>query len=111
MDEVWQRDECRVRDVLRALNARSLDQRAYTTIMTVMHRLARKGLLRRERRGRYDVFAATLSREAYDDARAEAQVGALISAYGDIALAHFARQIDQLDPGRRQAVRRLARGD
>jgi predicted transcriptional regulator len=73
-----------------------------------MHRLVRKGLLRRERRGRSDLFAAVITRDAYADARAGAEVDALVSAYGDVALAHFAREIGRLDPGRRAQIRRLA---
>jgi predicted transcriptional regulator len=111
MDEVWDRGECSVRDVLDALNAGSDVQRAYTTVMTVMHRLVGKEMLRRERRGRYDVFVPALSREAYGHARAGAEVGALVSSYGDVALAHFARQIGKLDPERREQIRRLARGE
>jgi predicted transcriptional regulator len=111
MDEVWDAGERSVRDVLEALNERSDVQRAYTTVMTVMHRLMGKQLLRRERRGRYDVFMPTLSRAAYEHARAEVEIGELIDAYGDVALAHFAREIGRLDPERREQIRRLARGD
>ena len=111
MDEVWARDVCTVRDVLAALNARSPTARAYTTVMTVMQRLDSKGLLQRERAGRRDVYVATLTRDEYAQARAGAQVGALVDEYGDVALAHFARHMSQLDPERREQIRRLAGGD
>ena len=111
MDEVWARDACTVRDVLDALNARSPTPRAYTTVMTVMQRLDGKGLLQRERDGRRDVYVAALSRDEYAQARAGAQVGALVDEYGDVALAHFARHMSQLDPKRREQIRRLAGGD
>jgi predicted transcriptional regulator len=111
MEELWSRGEGNVREVLEALNAREEMQRAYTTILTVMQRLAAKDMLRRERRGRYDVYVPALSREAYAEARAEAGVGALVSEYGDVALAHFARHMSGLDPRRREQIRRLARGD
>jgi predicted transcriptional regulator len=111
MEEAWQRGECTVRDVMVALNARSEMQRAYTTIMTVMQRLDGKHLLRRERSGRRDVYVPALSREEYAQARARAEVGALVDEYGDVALAHFARHMSKLDPKRREQVRRLARGD
>jgi predicted transcriptional regulator len=112
MEEVWSAsDSLTVRDVLEALNARSATTRAYTTIMTVMQRLDGKGLLRRERAGRSDVYVAVLDREAYAQARAGAQVGALVHEYGDVALAHFARHMSQLDPERRAQIRRLAGGD
>jgi predicted transcriptional regulator len=111
MDEVWTRGPCTVRAVLDALNARSPTPRAYTTVMTVMQRLDGKGLLRRERDGRRDVYAAALGRDEYAQARAGAQVGALVDEYGDVALAHFARHMSQLDPKRREQIRRLAAGD
>jgi predicted transcriptional regulator len=111
MEELWSRGEGNVREVLEALNARDETQRAYTTILTVMQRLAAKDMLVRERRGRLDVYVPVLSREAYAEARAEAGVGALVSEYGDVALAHFARHMSGLDPKRREQIRRLARGD
>jgi predicted transcriptional regulator len=111
MEEVWNGGERTVREVLEALNARSTPQRAYTTILTVMQRLHVKELLERERNGRRDVYLPALSREEYAQARAEAEVGALVAEYGDVALAHFARHMSQLDPKRREQIRRLARRD
>jgi predicted transcriptional regulator len=111
MDEVWNGGERTVREVLEGLNARSAPQRAYTTILTVMQRLHAKNVLRRERDGRRDVYVAALTREQYAQGRAEAEVGALVSEYGDVALAHFARHMAQLDPKRREQIRRLSRGD
>ena len=111
MDEVWSRGDCTVREVLDALNARTPTPRAYTTVMTVMQRLDGKGLLQRERSGRHDVYVAALGREAYAQARAGAQVGALVDEYGDVALAHFARHISRLDPTRMEQIRRLAAGE
>jgi hypothetical protein len=57
------------------------------------------------------VYVAALSRAEYAQARAGAQVGALVDEYGDVALAHFARHMSQLDPKRREQIRRLAGGD
>ena len=111
MEEVWDAGERTVREVLDALNARSTTQRAYTTILTVMQRLHTKELLRRERDGRRDIYVPVLTREQYAQARAEAEVGALVSEYGDVALAHFARHMSQLDAKRRDQIRRLARRD
>jgi predicted transcriptional regulator len=109
MDELWDRGEGSVRDVLDALNSRTKPERAYTTILTVMQRLNGKELLRRERAGRKDRYVPVLSREAYAEARAKVQVGAVVSEYGDVALTHFARLMSELDPKRREQIRRLAR--
>jgi len=109
MEELWARDEATVHEVRDALNVRTDRVRAYTTVMTVMMRLAGKGMLRRRRAGRTDVYAATIGRDAYLEARAEAEVGAVIDEYGDLALVHFARQMERLDPGRRAELRKLGR--
>ncbi len=111
MEELWERDRGTVRDVLEALNARRSPQRAYTTILTVMQRLHGKQLLRREWDDSRHVYVPVLSREAYAQARAEAEVSALVAEYGDVALAHFARAMSRLDPKRRDQIRRLARDE
>lgn len=110
MEEMWREGDATVRDVLAALNARSTKERAYTTILTIMVRLDRKGLLTRRRNGKTDFYAPVMTREDYLEARALAEVTALVSEYGDVALAHFARQMQQLDPKRRAQLQRLARG-
>jgi hypothetical protein len=51
MEEMWRRETATVREVLEVLN-RGRKKRAYTTVMTIMRRLDRKGLLTRERSGR-----------------------------------------------------------
>jgi BlaI family transcriptional regulator, penicillinase repressor len=110
MEEMWRRGEATVRDVQEALNARAEKTRAYTTLLTVMTRLDGKGLLVRRRAGRLDVYAPALSREAYTRARAEAEVAVLLEDFGDLALAHFARHVERLDPDRLEQLRRLAGG-
>jgi predicted transcriptional regulator len=108
MEEVWRRgEEATVRDILEALN-KSRKKRAYTTIMTIMARLDEKGLLRRKKRGKTHVYRAAMSRSEYLEARAQSEVDDLVADYGDLALAHFARQLGTLDPERRDQLRELA---
>jgi len=107
MEEVWKREEATVRDVLEALNA-GRKQRAYTTVMTIMNRLDKKGLLRRRKRGKTHVYRPTMSRVEYQQARAQSGVDELVADYGDLALAHFARRLGTLDPKRRAQLRKLA---
>ena len=111
MEELWRVDEANVRAVLHALNGRGGKQRAYTTVMTIMQRLDTKGLLRRRRAGRTDVYEPCLSREEYLEARAQAEVDAVVEQYGEAAFVHFARQMATLDPKQRQKLTRLARRD
>jgi predicted transcriptional regulator len=108
MDEVWRQGETTVKLVMDALNRKRTPPRAYTTYMTVMRRLNDKGLLDRKRAGRQDSYAPRLTREEYQKLRAGAQVDGLVEEFGDVALAHFARSLQGLDPARRRQLRRLA---
>ncbi len=110
MEQVWRRETATVRDVMDAINESAPKPRAYTTVMTIMDRLHRKGLLnRRSERNTY-IYTARLSRTEYAHVRAETEVDALVSEWGDVALVHFAKQMGNLDPKRREQLRRLARG-
>src|ERR1700739_4351931 len=108
MEEVWRQGEATVKRVMDALNRKAKPPRAYTTYMTVMQRLDDKGLLDRTRSGRADTYTPTLSREEYQELRAGAQVQGLVDEFGDVALAHFAKSLQTLDPARRRRLRRLA---
>jgi predicted transcriptional regulator len=108
MEAVWTRGESTVRDVMEALNRRAKPARAYTTYMTVMRRLADKGMLDRTRTGRADAYVPRLSRDEYRRRRADAEVRGLVDEFGDVALAHFAKSLSGLDPARRRQLRRLA---
>jgi predicted transcriptional regulator len=109
MEEVWRLGSATVREVMEAINRGSGHERAYTTFLTVLMRLEDKGLLRRRREGRSDVYSAVMDRDEYMRTRAQVEVDALVDELGDVALAHFARQIAELDPARRAQLRRLAR--
>jgi predicted transcriptional regulator len=84
MDAVWSTSgPVSVREVLSALNEARLDPLAYTTVMTVMSRLAAKGVLERSGERRRYVYEATAA-----DAAGIAVRG-VIRTYGDAAVAHF----------------------
>jgi predicted transcriptional regulator len=109
MEELWRSGGSTVRTVMEALNRKAASPRAYTTYMTIMARLHKKGFLRRRRQGKSDFYSPVMNRDEYRDARAQADVKSLVDDYGDVALAHFARQMEGLDPKRREQLRRLAR--
>jgi predicted transcriptional regulator len=100
MDRIWAgATPVLVRDVVEAL--RPERPLAYTTVMTVMDNLYRKGWLRRERDGRAWRYEASGSRGSYT---AELMKDAL-SATEDrgSALAHF---VAQMTPSEAAALRR-----
>ena len=108
MEHVWASGESSVRAAMDELNARAAEPRAYTTYMTVLARLHRKGLLERRREGKSDHYRPTLSRREYRERRAGAEVQALVDDYGDAVCPQFARQMARLDPERQAELRRLA---
>lgn len=101
MELLWAADGPRsVRDVLDALNAGRRPALAYTTVMTVLARLAEKGVLGRTPAGRGYVYAPAVSDEA------GIAVRGVVRDYGEAALAHFVEQA-RADPKLYRRLRRL----
>src|SRR5580698_10507528 len=79
MEELWKSGEVPVRAVMDALNKRTSKKRAYTTYMTIMARLHKKGLLARRREGKTDFYAPTQDRDEYLALRARSEVEDLVA--------------------------------
>ena len=80
MNALWPLEEATVRQVQEALSSRR--PRAYTTIMTILDRMAQKGVVTRRKVGRTYVYRANLSlsdakqkaiEDAYQKVRASAE--------------------------------------
>ena len=109
MEEIWRRGEVSVRGVMEALNGRSAKDRAYTTYMTIMARLDGKGLLERRREGKTDLYRPVFTRDQHTELRAFEAIESVVDQFGEVALAHIAHQMAQLDPKHRRSLQRLAR--
>ena len=109
MEEIWRRHEVSVREVMEALNDRAPKSRAYTTYMTIMARLDAKGLLQRRREGKTGFYRPVYTRDQYTDVRAVVAIESVVDQFGEVALAHIAHQMAQLDPEHRRSLQRLAR--
>ncbi len=100
MEVVWAAAEpISVRAVVEALNQGRREPLAYTTVMTVMGRLAEKHRLTRRKAGRgylYEASAADAAGIAVKD---------VLRDHGDAAIAHFVEEVRD-DP---DAIRRLRR--
>jgi BlaI family transcriptional regulator, penicillinase repressor len=77
MNMLWPLGEATVREIRDRLIPRRV--RAYTTIMTIMDRLARKGVVERRKAGRAYVYRARLAAE---DARSQALAQILENFFG-----------------------------
>lgn len=101
MDAIWRAGEpVAVREVVDELNKRRAKPLAYTTVMTVMSRLADKEVLARRKVGRGYVY------EANAPDAAGIAVKDVLRNYGDAAVAHFVDEA-QTDPALLQRLRRL----
>jgi predicted transcriptional regulator len=70
---------------------------AYTTILTVLQRLLRKGLVSRRTQGKAHTYSATLSREQFSERRGELLAGAMVGL-GTAGLSAFLAEAQRLDP-------------
>jgi len=109
MERLWKRGSATVRDVVEDLGrTRSL---AYTTVMTIMTRLHAKGLLERDLDGKTYVYRPAFSHEEHRERLSRDLVRGLVDEFGELALAHFAAELDGVDAAHRLALRRMAKGD
>jgi len=104
LDVTTARGEANVRDVMEALEVPA----AYTTVMTTLDRLYRKGMLEREKRGRAFVYRAvvttsdvehTLATTLFEGVlgRGEAAALPLLSSLVDAVTERDARYLDTLE--------------
>ncbi|UGY91286.1 BlaI/MecI/CopY family transcriptional regulator [Streptomyces gobiensis] len=89
-----------VRTVLGTLNEDRPQALAYTTVMTVMSRLAQKGLLARAPQGRGYTYTPAVEDEA------ALAVREVLRTHGDAVVVRFATEAS-LDPALRDRLRRL----
>ena len=86
MDVVWSRKLARfaVSDVVAVLEKQR--EIAYTTVMTTLVRLHRKGLLEREREGKRYLYSTKLSREAFLESTAREVLDRAVGGRGALAM-------------------------
>ena len=102
MEAVWDLGPSTARQVADHLAARSL---AYTTWLTVLTRLERKGLVTKDTSTRAHVYTAVASREDHIALLMQSALGQ--AADREAALQHFARAVT---PAEAEALRRALEG-
>jgi predicted transcriptional regulator len=116
MEILWSRGESNVRDVVHELD-RPL---AYTTVMTTLDRLYKKGLLDRRMPDRAFLYSARFSREEWERTRAESILAGflagphpsrelLLSSFLDAVGQHDSRLLDELEKKIRSKRKELSR--
>ncbi|MCI0412285.1 BlaI/MecI/CopY family transcriptional regulator [bacterium] len=107
MEIAWAKGNTTVRQVYERLQEeRDL---AYTTVMTVMSRLAEKGLLQRIREGSAFVYRPTSSRDEFTRSTVKKILGELLRDFASPAIAQFVDSVDNEDPEAMDELARLVR--
>lgn len=78
MERVWARDETSVRELHEEISSRL----AYTTVMTTLDRLFKKGILDRRPVGRAFVYRARVSKEEYNQQLTQHLLGIAVHEAG-----------------------------
>lgn len=104
MNAVWALGSATVDEVRAELPAEY--RGAYNTVQTVLNRLAERGLLSREKRGRGFAYTATITEAEY---LAQTIQGTLAGASADARQAALANVIGRLGPAELNELQALAR--
>ena len=118
MEILWTRGESNVHDVVSELAAQ---KRAYTTVMTTLDRLFKKGLLERRKAQRAVEYSPRLSRQQWESHRAgdlvasflsgpQSSSGELVSCLVDAVAQRDEALLDELEKKIKLRRRELARG-
>lgn len=107
MDVIWKQQNATVRDVVDALRQRRI---AYTTVMTVMNRLASHRILHRAsgQSGAF-VYRARLTREDWCTEASRIAIDDIVRRYGAVAMAQFVDRLDRVPSDKLAALRRQVR--
>jgi BlaI family penicillinase repressor len=107
MGVVWERGRASVQDVKDALEpGRKL---AYTTVMTVMSRLAEKGMLERQKEGRAYWYTPAASREKVAGSLLRSMVNQLYNGATGRAVAHLLNTDAKVDDAELERLEQLIR--
>ena len=107
MSYFWGNGSGTVRDVVNYLGPSRAS--AYNTVMTVMTRLADKGLLARNLEGNTYHYRTAQSREEFLGDVSGGIVDDLLADFGEVAIAQFLTRIEHVAPDKLAALLELAR--
>lgn len=105
LEEVWRRGEMSVRELHQAFEERA----AYTTLMTTLDRLYRKGLLARRKEGRAFLYSPRVSRAEFEQGVAEDVIEGLLGRSAKSAEPVLACFVDAVGERERELLDELDR--
>jgi len=96
MDAVWLKETCTVRDIYEELRLKR--KIAYTTVMTIMTRLAEKGLLLKEKHGPAFLYRPSLSKEEFGKTVTSEIISELVDGFGKGVFAQLIEEAGKAAP-------------
>ena len=106
MEFMWQTGEATVKQVVQTINRRR--PIAYTTVMTVMGHLVDKELLSRTMEGKRYHYQISRSRDEFLLDSSRSLIHTLVDDFGDLAIAQFLGEIDNVEGSRLEELRSRA---
>ncbi|MEW6581334.1 MAG: BlaI/MecI/CopY family transcriptional regulator [Actinomycetota bacterium] len=106
LDDLWREGESSIGAVRDRLRARGTPL-AYTTVLTVMARLAQRGLLVRRREGRRDLYRPAVTPGELDAALSREAVDRVLTLHGEAAIGAFLARMRDGDPAQLARLRAL----
>lgn len=95
MKIVWKTDKATVRDVYEQLRLEK--NLAYTTVMTIMGRLAEKGLLAKEAQGNAYIYTPTISERDFATKVVSEVLDGLLEEFAEPAISHMVDKLSSED--------------
>lgn len=106
MEIVWQSSApLSVAQVLKIINQER--PIAYTTVQTIMARLAEKGILTRQLKNMSYLYKPAVSRENFIARSVHSIFAATVSSLGQEAVLHFAKEIQNLSPQKQKDLLKM----
>jgi len=103
MKIIWRRkDATSVKDMAGILGKRR--QIAYTTVMTIMARLVNKGVLIRHLSGPSYLYEPKVTKDQFMARAVHGIFSSAVSTLGEEVLTHFIKEIQKIDPKKRQQL-------
>ena len=104
LEMVWEMEPVTVREIYENLTREK--KLAYTTVMTVMSRLAKKGILGQEKKGNAYVYTSKWSREELLNYAVGKVMDGLLEDFEDVAVSKFVERIKE-DVGEEDKLKEL----
>lgn len=105
MEGMWQLREATVQEVVKCINRKR--PIAYTSVMTVMSHLVDKGLLSRTMVGTKYIYQVAQSKGEFLRTASKKMIRTLVNDFGDVAIAQFLGEVDNMDVGKLTQLRKL----